>query len=103
MQINGATPLARARQVVIAARTPRIGRVQRQIRRAFIAHHYRPLTTIELMRWCYPKVTKFKRWHSYGVRRAAPKFAVAIGRRRCTGYPVIWAPKMYAGCQLVAK
>lgn len=77
----------------IAARGPRVGRVELRVRWAFIAAG-RPLSTTELMRRVYPRVGKFKRWHSYNVRRAAPKFAVRIGRSQVgSGSPILWKAK----------
>ncbi len=78
--------------VLLAARRPRIGKIELRIRRAFIANLGQPLTTPELARRCY-HVTKLKRWHRYNVRRAASKFAIRVGYGRGPGPPVMWAPK----------
>ena len=91
--MNAATRSARLARLAAVARLPRLGRVQRQIRRAFIANNYRPMTTLDLVRWCYPTTTKPRHWHTFAVRRAAPKFATPIGHRRCRGNTVIWALK----------
>jgi hypothetical protein len=66
----------------------REGRIMRQVRRAFIARG-RPLTTGELLDWCYGRPRKH--WHYAGVYRAAPRYAVKANR--------IWLPR----CQSVAK
>jgi hypothetical protein len=83
--------------LTIADKSHRIGRLQLQVRRAFLAHEGRPLTTPQLMRRCYPRVRDFKVWHYWNVHRAALKFAVRLGRsKRGRGLPIIWAPK--PGC-----
>jgi hypothetical protein len=71
---------------------PGLGKIQRRIKRAFIANPGKPLTTGDLARWCYP------RWnepvHSKSqmpVRRAAEAVAVKIGRTWPGGY--IWVAK----------
>ena len=77
--------------LVIASR-PREGRIQRQIRRAFIARA-RPLTMSELLPWAYPKLDHFKHWHRWSVRRALLRYAVPIGRStKGRGLPGIWRP-----------
>lgn len=57
----------------------RIGRVQRQIIRAFIASNGQPLVTRELIQWCYPRLDRFQDWHRWNTRRAALKVAAQIG------------------------
>jgi hypothetical protein len=42
-----------------------------------------------LLRHCYPRVTKFKEWHRWNIRRAAPKVAKRIGM---DGRRIIWGP-----------
>jgi hypothetical protein len=86
-------PGARRDQLVIAARLPRVGRIQCQVRRAFIAANGRAQSTTDLLRWCYSHLRRYERWRCQAVRRAAPKFAVPIGRRRSRGVPILWAPK----------
>jgi hypothetical protein len=83
---------ARRDQLVIAARLPRVGRVQRQVRRALVAAGGRPLSTTDLLRWSYPHLRRFECWRCQAVRRAAPKYAVPVGRRRSRGLPIMWAP-----------
>jgi hypothetical protein len=75
----------RARMIVIA-NLPRSGRIQQQIRRAFIANGGKPLSTLELVAWAFPHGRK--PWSCHDVRRAAFKYAVPLGRTR----PVFWAP-----------
>jgi len=83
----------RVARLLVAVRLPRVGRLQCQVRRAFIAADGRSLSTTDLLRWCYPERRRFERWRSQAVRRAAPKYAVPIGRRRSRGLPILWAPK----------
>jgi hypothetical protein len=68
----------RPRSVVIAARAPRVGRVQRQIRRLLIIRGQ--MTTVELAGSIYARPTKS--WHRWNVRRAALKVAVHVQRGR---------------------
>lgn len=56
----------------------RVGRVQRQVFRAFIVSNGRPRTTGQLIRYCYPRLTRFEHWHYNGVKRAAQRFAMQI-------------------------
>ena len=59
----------------------RIGHVQRQILRAFIASDGQPLSTSTLIRWCYPRLkTLPKSWQYKVVKLAASRFAKRIGR-----------------------
>ena len=58
----------------------RVGRVERQVRRAFIAGKGRPLTTIDLMRWAFPRATRYEPWRYWSVHRAAKKFAIKVRR-----------------------
>ena len=68
----------------------RVGRIQRQIKRAFIASGGQPLLTIHLLEHGYPRVDHYERWHYVSIYRAASKFAVHVaGPGRAF---VIWAP-----------
>jgi hypothetical protein len=67
----------------------RIGRVQLQIRRALIASDGKPLQMSDLLPRCYPREKKFKEWHRWNIRRAAPKVAKRIGM---DGQRIIWGP-----------
>ena len=83
--------IARARQSFIAS-GPREGRIQRQVRRCFIAGDGKPRTMNELVRWAYPELDRFECWHRWSVRRALVKLAKPIGRSRIgRGAPGIWA------------
>jgi hypothetical protein len=52
----------------------RMGRIQRQIRRALIALG-RPLTIRELLPYCYPKAKTFQRWMRWSIHRAVSRVA----------------------------
>jgi hypothetical protein len=67
------------------------GRVQRQIRRSFIASSGKPLTTTEILQRAYPGASR-QHWHYWNLRRAMPKYAVAIGRGSGYGPPTLWRP-----------
>ena len=68
----------RARMLVIAA-LPREGRVQRAIRRCFIAGNGRPRSSADFLRWAYPKLDHAQVRH--------------FGRGPGRGRPVIWVAK----------
>jgi len=69
--------------------THRVGRVERQIRGALIASNGRPLQTVDLMRWAFPRATRYEPWRYWSVHRAARKFAIKV--RRC-GKGNLWIP-----------
>ena len=58
----------------------RVGRVERQVRRAFIASHGQPLLTADLMHWAFPRATRYEPWRYWSVHRAAKKFAIKVRR-----------------------
>lgn len=60
-----------------------MGRIQRQIRRAFIAHPRRLFRTVELIAWCYPRARVPERKHREAIYRASKTVArrVAGGRK----------------------
>ena len=58
------------------AALPRLGHLQRQIRRLLYLIHG-PITTPELAGHVYARPTK--NWHRYNVRRSATKFAERVG------------------------
>jgi hypothetical protein len=71
---------------------PGLGKIQRRIKRAFVANKGATLTTGDLIRWSYPRWTGpigFK--HYVGARRAAEAVAVKIGRTYPGGF--IWVAK----------
>ena len=79
--------------MLVIAGKPRVGRVQCQIRRAFVACGGRPLTIADLLLCCYPQSRRYARWQRWSVYRAAPKFAEALGRAESRqGRPIVWVP-----------
>ena len=74
----------------------RVGRVQRQIRRAFIASNGQPLSTSTLIRWCFPKLKTLPSWHYKSVRVAAARFAKRVGRSE-NGY----RPSVSVGAEMI--
>ena len=48
------------------------------------------MLTIELMRWAHPRVDRYEPWRYWSVHRAAPRFAVRLGR---CGQGNLWAPR----------
>lgn len=70
---------SRARMLAIAA-LPREGKIQRAIRRAFIASDGQPLRPRDLVRFAYPELEQFRSWHFWSIRRAAPRYAIKDGR-----------------------
>ena len=89
---------AKSRPWLLRAGRPRRpgSRLQTAIRRAFIISSGEPLSTIELVRRCYPRAEqtgKLRRSHCVSVRRAARKVAVAIGYGGGYGPPLLWVPK----------
>jgi hypothetical protein len=72
---------------------PRVGRLQRDVRRCFIAADGRPLTISDFLPRCYPRVQSFSHWQYRAVGRAARQFGVPLGRAESRqGRPVIWIP-----------
>lgn len=73
--------------MTVIAALPREGRIQRQIRRAFIAKA-RPLSMTELRQWCFAGRER-QHWHYWSITRALR----ALGARslgRC-GRAGLWA------------
>jgi hypothetical protein len=68
------------------------GKIQKRILRAFIAKPGARLTTVDLARWCHPRLNgEVQHKHRYGVRLAAPAVAVKVGRTWPGGF--IWIGK----------
>ena len=71
---------------------PLVGKLQKRIQRVFIAKPGARLTTVDLVRWCQPRLTgEVKNKHRLGIRRAAPAVAVKVGRTYPGGF--IWMGK----------
>jgi hypothetical protein len=68
---------------------PRVGKVQRGVRRGLIASDGVPQPTASLLPWCYPRAARFELKHYQSLWRAAPRFAIKLGRR---GKGNLWAP-----------
>ena len=88
---RAASRSARLARLAIAARLPRVGRLKRQIRRAFIANAGKPLSTSQLLHWCYARHRRHTHWQSYNVRRAVAGLAEPLYQRRCRGMPWVWS------------
>jgi hypothetical protein len=87
-------PKTRKPWLLNGGKPDRVGRVQTQIRRAFIASGGRPLKIRELLAYCYPAATKHPRWHRWKIHCALPRFGVPFGRVASEqGRPMLWAPK----------
>src|SRR5262249_13797445 len=71
----------------------RIGRVQRQARRLFTSTRAKPVSTCEVVRQCYPRLTKFEPWHYAEARRAVARWAIMVGLAARRGAPVVWTPR----------
>jgi len=82
--------IARAWQFRIPSR-PRQGRLQRQVRRAFIANDAQPLSMSDLRQWCYPGQPR-QHWFYINIKRALHCIgAHQIGRAGGIGRPAIYA------------
>ncbi len=84
--IRGENPEFAGKRVIV-------GRIQKQIRRAFVASTGQPLVISELLARCYPAAKQHPRWHRWSIHRALPKYGVALGRSRRQGRPIVWAPR----------
>ena len=67
----------------------RLGKIQKRIKRAFIANPDRELTTAELVEWAYPRQHTAEHWQRWNVKRAAAKVARLVrkgagGRGHCS-------------------
>jgi hypothetical protein len=89
---GGPRPLLRANPY-------RVGRVQRQVRRAFIVKGS-PLRIQALLAHCYPRSTTYARWQRDAVHRALRRFGKPLGRVAGRGGPMLWAPNC---CTRVAQ
>ena len=73
------------------ASQPRLGRIKRQVRRAFIANDDRPLTARDLLAWCYPRLKRFLHWHRWSLRRVLVIEGRKVGRLpNKQGRPFLW-------------
>ena len=68
----------------------RVGKVQRGVRRAFIASDGAPLLTRDLLKWTCPREDWYPQARYRSLARAATRFAVKLGR---CGKGNLWAPR----------
>jgi hypothetical protein len=69
------------------------GRIQRQLRRAFIASGGSPLCIADLLTWCYPRAGRHPRWHRHRIHDALPRWAISLDRLdHRPGRPILWGP-----------
>ena len=72
----------------------RVGRVQRAAQRELIAADGEPVTTTEIMRRAYPRLTTFPDWLNSQARLSATRFAISVGRSTSgSGRPRLWKLK----------
>ena len=77
---------------IVVASEDRVGRVQRVVRRSFVALG-RPLTIADVLPRAFPRATSYTQDMRKSVWRAFPKFAVCLGRIPTRqGRPCLWAP-----------
>jgi hypothetical protein len=77
---TGSAMLGNRISIVNQHKKTREGRLQRQIRRAFIASDGAPLRLRDLLGWCYARSTEHPAWRVRGVHTALPRWAV-LGAR----------------------
>jgi uncharacterized protein YcgI (DUF1989 family) len=66
------------------------GRVQKRIRRAYVATGKLVLSTSELMRWTHPRPGGTRHNHRRAIRGAAERYCVRVGRGGGVGRPIRW-------------
>jgi len=82
----------RPKRLVIADKY-RVGRIQRQVRRALVAKSS-PVSIQDLLEWCYPATKQHPRWHRTNVHRALPRWAISLERiPNERGRPCVWIPR----------
>ena len=81
--------------IIIPPQSPfRVGRIQRAVKRSFIANPGCPLTTGQLLKRAYPRQQRYQHWQYAQVRLSSERFAQRVGvARNQRGKPVLWAPK----------
>ena len=88
-----AAHMERARAKRAPFTDPRDGRLFRQIRFAFTVSGGNPLSTTDLLKYCYVIEHlwgELRSWHRTNVARAARRVATPIGRATTPGRPLIW-------------
>ncbi len=87
------SPSGRRPGLLAAGKPDRIGRVQLNVRRAFVATAGRPLMIRDLLPRCYPRAESYTRWQRWSIHRAVRRFGVSTGRAESLqGRPVVWVP-----------
>ena len=77
---------ARASRIIIPPQSPfRVGRIQRAVKRAFIAGPDSPLSTVDLIKRAYPRQQRYQHWQYAQVRLSAERFAQRVGVARTGG------------------
>src|SRR5262245_18439302 len=67
------------------------GRVQKRIRRAYVATGKLVLSTSGLMRWTHPRPGGNGHNHRRAIRGATERYSVRVGRSDSgTGRPILW-------------
>src|SRR5262245_40085911 len=66
----------------LARRNRKIGRLQRQARRAFLSSNQTELPTAAIVAHCFPRIVRPGRWHRESVCRAARRWCVRVRRER---------------------
>jgi hypothetical protein len=85
--VNGARSRTDRATAAFNASLPRVGRLERQIKRCFLAHDMQPVSTSALRSWCYPGQPRH-RWQLFNVKRTLRRLnAVKVGRAGRAG---IW-------------
>ena len=88
-----AAHMAKARAKRAPFTDPRDGRLFRQIRFAFTVAGGHPLSTTDLLKYCYAMEHlwgEIQSWHRTNIARAARRVATPIGRATTPGRPLIW-------------
>lgn len=89
-----AAHMAKMRQRRRPYTEPRRGRLKDQINFAYAVSRGQPLTTGELVKYCYGVhriLLGNRSWYRENVRRAAAQMALPCGLGR--GPPILWAPR----------
>jgi His Kinase A (phospho-acceptor) domain/GAF domain len=66
------------------------GRVQKRIRRAYVATGLTVMSTTELMHWTHPRPGGNRHNHRRAIRGTAERYCVRVGRGSGVGRPVLW-------------
>jgi hypothetical protein len=90
---RNAAHMAMARAKRAPFTDPRDGRLFRQIRFAFTVSGGHPLSTTDLLKYCYAMEDlwgEIQSWHRTNIARAARRVAIPVGRATTPGRPLIW-------------